>query len=51
MVMMAADDNIGDNLVSLMNSPRLSTYANETALTPLDIQDSTHLRTYLSTTK
>jgi hypothetical protein len=45
MVMMAADDTDGDNLVSPMNSPRLSPDANATALNPLDIHDSTHLRT------
>jgi hypothetical protein len=45
MVMMAADDNIGDNLVSPMNSPRLSPDANAIALNPMDIHDSTHLRT------
>jgi hypothetical protein len=33
--MMAANDTIGDKLVSLMNSPRLSLDANATALNPL----------------
>jgi hypothetical protein len=45
MVKMAADDNIRDNLVSVMNSPSLSHDANAIALNPLDIHDSTHLRT------
>jgi hypothetical protein len=45
MIMMASDDNVGDNLVSPMNSPRLSADANAIALNPLDIHDSTHLRT------
>jgi hypothetical protein len=45
MVMMAMDDTDGDNLVSLMNSPRLSPDPNATTLNPLDIHDSTHLRT------
>jgi hypothetical protein len=45
MVMMAADDIIGDNLVSPMNSPCLSPDANAIALNPLDIHDSTPLRT------
>jgi hypothetical protein len=45
MVMMAADDNVGDNLVSPMKSPHLSPDANTIALNPLDIHDSTHLRT------
>jgi hypothetical protein len=45
MVMMVADDTIGDNLVSPMNSPRLSPDANTTTLNPLDIHDSIHLRT------
>jgi hypothetical protein len=45
MVMMEADDTIGDNLVSPMNSPCLSPDANATTLNPLDIHDSTHLRT------
>jgi hypothetical protein len=41
MVMMAADDTIGDNLVTPMNSPCFSPDANATALNPLDIHDST----------
>jgi hypothetical protein len=45
MVMMAVDDTLGDNLVSPMNSPRLSPDASAIALNPLDIHDSTHLRT------
>jgi hypothetical protein len=44
-VMMVVDDNVGDNLASPMNSPLLSPDANETALNPMDIHDSTHLRT------
>jgi hypothetical protein len=44
-VKMAADDEVGDNLVSPMNSPRLSPDANATALNPLDIHDSAHLPT------
>jgi hypothetical protein len=43
--MMVADDTIGDNLVSPMNSPRLSPDANTIALNLLDIHDSIHLRT------
>jgi hypothetical protein len=50
-VMMAADDTDEDNLVSSMNSPRLSSDANAIALNPLDIHDSTHLHTLTSTTK
>jgi hypothetical protein len=34
-----------DNLVSPMNSPRLTPDANATALNSLDIHDYTHLRT------
>jgi hypothetical protein len=45
MMMMATDDTYEDNLVSPMNSPRLSPDANATTLNPLDIHDSTHLRT------
>jgi hypothetical protein len=45
MVMMAADDTDEDKVVSPMNSPRWSPDANATALNPLDIQASTHLRT------
>jgi hypothetical protein len=45
MVMMAGDDTNDDNLVPPMNSPRLTPDANATALNPLDIHDSTHLRT------
>jgi hypothetical protein len=51
MVMMVADDTIGDNLVSPMNSPRLSPDANTTTLNPLDIHHSIHLHTKPSTAK
>jgi hypothetical protein len=45
MVMMAVDDTDEDNLVSPMNSPCLTPDANATVLNPLDIHNSTHLRT------